>query len=157
VYNGGISIGGQASATLLPGIYYMNGGGFSFTGSGNLTATGVMIYNAPKLNSDVVSISGQGSIVMSPPMSGPYQGMAIFQDRSSSNTISISGSNATSMSISGTFYAAGGSLNVNGNGTQQTIGSQYISRFASIGGNGGFTVNWDPTLVPGSREVWLVE
>jgi hypothetical protein len=105
----------------------------------------------------VVSISGQGSIFLTPPTSGPYQGFAIFQDRASANTISISGSNATSMTISGTFYAAGGSLNVNGNGTQQTIGSQYISRFAAIGGNGGFTVNWDPTLVPGSREVWLVE
>jgi hypothetical protein len=157
VYNGGISIGGQASLTLQPGIYYMNGGGFSFTGQGDLYAAGVMIYNAPQLNSDVVGISGQGNITLSPMMAGPYQGIAIFQDRTASNTISISGSNATSMSISGTFYAAGGTLSVTGNGTQQTIGSQYISRLATIGGNGGFTVNWDPTLVPGSREVWLVE
>ena len=44
-----------------------------------------------------------------------------------------------------------------GNGTQQTIGSQYISRTAAVGGNGGFTVSWNPALVPGSREVWLVE
>lgn len=157
VYNGGISIGGQAGATLLPGIYYMNGGGFSFTGQGNLSAVGVTIYNAPLANSDVVSISGQGNIAMSPPMSGPYQGVSIFQDRSSSNTIGISGSNATSMNLSGTFYAAGGTLSVTGNGTQQTIGSQYISRLATIGGNGGFTVNWDPAQVPGTREVWLVE
>jgi hypothetical protein len=157
VYNGGISIGGQASLTLNPGVYYMNGGGFSFTGSGSLFAAGVMIYNAPQSNSDVVSISGQGSIIMSPMLSGPYQGISIFQDRSSANTIGISGSNATSMTISGTFYAAGGTLSVTGNGTQQTIGSQYISRFATIGGNGGFTVNWDPTLIPGSRDIWLVE
>ena len=157
VYNGGISIGGQASATLNPGIYYMNGGGFNFTGQGNLTANGVMIYNYPLSNSDTVSISGQGNVTMSPMLSGPYKGILVWEDRNATAPISISGSNATSMTISGTFYAASAQLNVTGNGTQQTIGSQYISNTAAIGGNGGFTVNWDPGLVPGTREVWLVE
>ena len=74
VYHGGIAISGQANLTMEPGIYYMDGGGFSFTGQGNLVANGVMIFNAPKKTSDVVSISGTGSIVMSPPTSGHLQG-----------------------------------------------------------------------------------
>src|SRR5205814_10713494 len=81
VYNGGISIGGQASATLNPGIYYMNGGGFGFTGQGTLSGTGVMIYNYPLANSDTVSISGQGSITLSPMLTGPYKGILVWQDR----------------------------------------------------------------------------
>jgi len=157
VYNGGISVGGQGSVTLNPGIYYMNGGGFNFSGSGTLIGSGVMIYNAPQGNSDTVSISGQGSITMSPMLTGPYKGILVWEDRTSATPISISGSNATLMSISGTFYAASAQLNVTGNGTQQTIGSQYISKTANVQGNGGFTVNWDPALVPGTREVWLVE
>ena len=46
-YVGGISISGNASVTLEPGIYYMKGGGFSDTGSGSVTGDGVLIVNAP--------------------------------------------------------------------------------------------------------------
>ena len=51
VYKGGISVtgGGQIPTLIMnPGIYYMDGGGFSLSGQANLTATGVMIYNAPQ-------------------------------------------------------------------------------------------------------------
>ena len=41
VYEGGISISGPAVVTLLPGIYYMKGGGFTFGGQGALTGLGV--------------------------------------------------------------------------------------------------------------------
>ena len=47
-YLGGITVTGQGSVTLSPGIYYMAGGGFSVTGSGSVTGAGVMIVNAPK-------------------------------------------------------------------------------------------------------------
>ena len=46
IYQGGISVSGQVSLQMAPGIYYMEGGGFSFTGQGNLEASGVMIVNA---------------------------------------------------------------------------------------------------------------
>ena len=35
----GIDISGQATLNMAPGIYYMDGGGFSFTGRGSLNAT----------------------------------------------------------------------------------------------------------------------
>src|SRR5262249_36315943 len=61
VYRGGISASGTASLTLQPGIYYMDGGGFSFTGQGSLLAQGVMIYNdTGNGNSDNVNVSGTG-------------------------------------------------------------------------------------------------
>jgi hypothetical protein len=157
VYIDGITVTGQANVTLMPGIYYMKCGGFNFGGMGSLTGIGVMIYNAPCSSSDVINISGQGNVTLSPPMSGPYQGLCIFQERSSTNTVSIQGAQYAAMSISGTFYVAGGLLSVTGNGQQQTIGSQYISDTLMLGGNGNYSVNWDPTLTPGKREVLLVE
>src|SRR5437667_3596854 len=45
VYHGGINVSGKGSLTLTPGIYYMDGGGFSMSGQGNLYAAGVMIFN----------------------------------------------------------------------------------------------------------------
>src|SRR5262245_40513488 len=134
VYHGGITISGKGSATLLPGIYYMDGGGFSMSGQGNLIANGVMIFNAPNSNSDTVSITGSdsGSVTLTPPTSGIYQGLTVFQARASDAPVSISGSG--SMYVTGTFYAANALMKVSGGGASQ-IGSQFISRFLEIDGN----------------------
>jgi hypothetical protein len=154
VYNGGITVSGQASLNMAPGIYYMAGGGFSFSGQGNLFAPGVMIFNAPTKSSDVVQITGTGSISMSPPQEGIYKGLTLFQDRESGNTMSVSGGGA--MDISGTFYCANGTLDVGGGGAGQ-IGSQYISRFLSIRGNGTLNIDYDPEQAIPRRIIGLVE
>lgn len=156
IYQGGISITG-GTVILSPGIYYMDGGGFSLGGSGNLFGEGVMIYNAPQSNSDTISIAGQGTVVLSPMLTGPYQGILIFQDRTSTAPVSVSGSSGAIMTITGTFYCASAPLNVSGNGSQQTIGSQYISDTLVITGNGTYACSWTPDLTPGTREVLLVE
>jgi hypothetical protein len=154
-YLGGIKISGQASLIMNPGIYYMVGGGFSFTGQGSLTAIGVMIVNLPQSNSDVININGTGAINMSPMTTGIYQGILLWQQRSSTNTIYVTG-NGTSQ-ISGTFYAAHGTLNVSGNGSQDVLGSQYISYDMKVNGNGNFAVNWNPDKVARVRVLRLVE
>jgi Flp pilus assembly protein TadG len=154
-YNGGIKVSGQASLVMNPGIYYMVGGGFSFTGQGSLTATGVMIVNLPSSNSDTITVNGTGAINMSPMMTGIYRGILLWQQRSSTNTISITG-NGTS-TISGTFYAAHGHLDVGGNGSQDVLGSQYISYTMKVNGNGNFAVNWNPDKVARVRIIRLVE
>jgi Flp pilus assembly protein TadG len=155
VFTGGIQITGQASLIMAPGIYYMDGGGFAFSGNGSLTATGVMIYNAPQKSTDIISINGNGAIDLSPPTSGIYTGISLFQDRTSTNTVSVTGNGASS--ISGTFYVAGGTLSVTGNGTSDVIGSQYISYDLSVNGNGAFSVNWGAPDVARTRIITLVE
>jgi hypothetical protein len=155
VYKGGITVSGQASLTMAPGIYYMDGGGFSFTGQGNLSADGVMIVNDPKSSSDRININGNGSVDMSPPTSGIYQGISLWQTRSSTNEIDITGNGGSQMS--GTFYAQHGTLKVTGNGGNNVIGSQYISYDVNLGGNGGFQVNWQQQATARTRIINLVE
>ena len=85
VYCGGVSITGSGAVTLtLNGTYIMNGGGFSMTGSGSLNGTNVMIYNTAvgSYTIGAISFTGSGSITVSGPASGTYQGIAFFQDRS---------------------------------------------------------------------------
>ncbi|MCI0358783.1 MAG: pilus assembly protein TadG-related protein [Planctomycetaceae bacterium] len=154
VYRGGIKISGQGSLNMAPGIYYMDGGGFEFAGQGNLLAHGVMIYNAPQSNTDVISIGGTGSIVMSPPTSGIYTGLTLFQDRESTNEMSVQGGGL--MDITGTFYCANGTLAIGGGGSGR-IGSQYISRFLAIKGNGTLTIDYNPTQAIPVRILHLVE
>jgi hypothetical protein len=156
IYHGGITATG-GTLNLAPGIYYMDGGGFSISGQANLNGTGVLIYNAPQGNNDNINITGQGTIVLSPPVTGPYQGILLFQDRTATAPVSVSGSSGTTMTISGTFYAASATLSVQGNGSQQTIGSQYISYDLVLGGNGTYFCSWSPDITPGTRDILLVE
>ena len=155
VYKGGISVTGQGMLIMQPGIYYMDGGGFAFTGQGGMQASGVMIVNAPNKSSDVVNISGSGAINLTPPTTGLYAGISLWQSRSSTNTVSVTGNGGSI--LEGTFYVAGGTLNVTGNGGNDVLGSQYISDKLVVNGNGNFAVNWDPNLVAKTRQLGLVE
>jgi hypothetical protein len=157
VYHNGISVSGTASLILNPGIYYMDGGGFSFSGQGSLTGNGVMIYNDPgNGNSGGISVTGQGAINLTAPTSGVYQGMTFFQDRTSTVTGNVSGTGGTT-TITGTFYFAGALLNVSGNGGVVNLGSQYISYDLAISGNGSINISWTPESVATMRAIYLVE
>jgi hypothetical protein len=145
VYKGGISCTGKASLTMEPGIYYMDGGGFNFDGQGDLAAEGVMIFNDPHCHSDRIKVNGMGHTKLSPPASGKYRGICLFQRRDADVPVQISGNGY--ITASGTFYAAGSEVNVHGNGSED-IGSQYICRRLSITGNAHVEVQWKPETAP---------
>jgi hypothetical protein len=153
VYKGGINVTG-GSLTLAPGIYYMDGGGFSFSGTGSLSASGVMIVNAPQSNSDNVSITGTGTINLSPMTTGLYQGISLWQTRTSTNTLTVSGGGGGS--VTGTFYAQHGTLKVSGGGGS-SVGSQYISWDVALSGNGNFGITWNPAAIAPEKDFQLVE
>jgi Flp pilus assembly protein TadG len=138
VYQGGISLTGQASLTLQPGIYYLDGGGLSLTGQGSVTGNGVMIYNAAQSASDQISLTGQGNITLTPMTSGPYANFTIFQDRTSSATMRLTGNGG--LSISGIIYGAKAPLSLTGNGSTDTYGWQIVADDASLTGNGAINV-----------------
>jgi hypothetical protein len=154
VYNGGISVTGKGDLIMRPGIYIMQGGGFSVTGQGNVTGLEVMIYNNPASNSDTISIAGSGVMKFTPPTSGPYQGILLFQNRTSTAPVSVSGGSGSSMA--GLFYAAKALMKITGGGGA-SIGSQYISDTLTIQGNGNFSIDWSAATTPGIREIYLVE
>lgn len=157
IYKGGINVSGTGNLTLEPGVYYMDGGGFQFTGQGKLVGKNVMIYNQPRPGqADGISVTGQGSMILSGPTSGPYQGLTFFQNRTSNVTGEVAGTGGET-SITGTFYFPGALLKINGNGGVANVGSQYISRELTLGGNGGINVDWDPYTVARKRAINLVE
>lgn len=154
-YIGGISIASQGSVTLNPGIYYMDGGGFSVTGQGNLTGNGIMIYNAATKNSDNINIAGQGGVVnLTPPTSGTYAGILLFQARDSIADVSVTGDGKYQMT--GTFYAARANLKVAGNGDAQ-IGSQFVSYAVTTDGGGKLQITWAPDTTGRTLYFGLVE
>jgi hypothetical protein len=155
VYKGGIHVSGQVNVKMNPGIYYMDEGGFSFTGQGSLNAEGVMVYTNPKATSDDININGTGAISFSPMSTGVYKGIGFWQGRESTNTVYVTGNGSSS--ITGTFYAKKGMLTVSGNGAQDVLGSQYISNRVNLGGNGNFNIDWKTDLTARTRIYHLVE
>jgi hypothetical protein len=169
-YTGGISVSGNGNLVLQPGIYYMEGGGFSLSGNANVsvsgpssadTGSGVLLYNAPNGNSDTISISGNGSVTLPAPTTGTYKQISIFQARASSAAISITGNGG--ININGTFYAAGAALNITGNGGLQngtpkdSIGAQYISKDMKLTGNGSFNIVYSNLNATAVRTIQIVE
>ena len=156
VYKGGISASSTANVVMMPGIYYMDEGGFQFTGSGSLIGDGVMIYNKPgNGQANGVDISAQGYVHLTPPTSGIYQGILLFQERTSNVAASVSG--GSNMDLTGTFYFAGAQLNITGSSGFGNFGSQYISNTLNVQGTGQLYVDWDPNKVAQVRLITLVE
>src|SRR5262249_32229811 len=154
LYKGGIQISGPGSVTLQPGIYYMQGGGFSFSGQGALIGNGVMIYNAPLTQSDSINVNGQGAVTISPMTTGLYQGSSFFQDRTATAPASVTGDG--NLNSSGTFYAAAASVKITGSSSNDVIGSQYISNDLTLTGNGSVSINFSGSTAK-TRNIGLIE
>jgi hypothetical protein len=155
VYRGGIAVSGNGSVTLNAGIYYLDGGGVSVSGNGSVTGKGVMIYNAPKKNSDVLNFAGNGDLNITPITNGIYQGISLFQDRNSSATLSIVGNGGVVTSVLGTIYAPKALFTIAGNGGLD--GSQVIVDQLKVSGNGDFRVNLSNSDTARVRLLGLVE
>ncbi|MGH7138759.1 MAG: TIGR03118 family protein, partial [Pirellulales bacterium] len=114
VYNGGINVQGHTSVFLEPGIYILNGGGLQVGGQATVVGNDVMIFNDPMGPADRIHVSGQGSLVLSGPDSGPYKGIAIFQDRVAGSPIAVDGQGL--IKVQGILYAPTAPIQVSGNG-----------------------------------------
>ncbi len=157
-YIGGISISGSGPVTLTAGVYYMQGGGFSVTGLGNVSGTGVTIINAPAGPSDTINVSGQARLNLTAPTSGPFQGVALFQDPNSSNPILFAGQ--ASVTLTGVAYVPTALVSIVGNAnvtidagagtaTLPPILGAMIAYDLKVDGNGVLTINPDdpPSVV----------
>lgn len=155
VYYGGLDVRGNV--TMLPGIYVMAGGGFNYHNGGTtITGTGVMIYNADNDNASCrsggggcnygaigpITSSGNPTINLVSPSSGYYQGIVVFQERTSDGatsqpTLSLQGGNSNNSVLDGLVYAVDatvnfqGGLNVSGN---MIIGNMTANGNVNIGG-----------------------
>jgi hypothetical protein len=135
-YNGGIQISGNAKVTLAAGIYNLNGGGFSAAGNAIVTGAGVLIYNAPQCLVNAINISGNASVTLSAATTGTYQGIVLFQSRTSAAPITIAGN--ASLILTGTLYSPAATVYASGNGLLDlmTAASELIAADMNVSGNG---------------------
>jgi hypothetical protein len=162
-YLGGIAVSGHASVTLAPGVYYLQGGGFSVSGQASVTGSGVTLINAPAGPSDAIRVSGQASLNLTAPSSGPFQGVTIFQDPASSDSIQFTGQ--ASVTLTGVVYVPDALVQISGNaivtvnpGAGTATLPPYLGALISydlkVDGNGILTIN--PDDPPGGASAAVV-
>ncbi len=94
-----------------------------------------------------MSLTTTGSVAISPPTQGTYQGLVAFQDRAASNTNVITGNG--NLNITGTIYTPAAPISVVANNSSTSkdgtpldkVGSQIITNTFAASGSGSFAVN----------------
>ena len=157
LYPGGIQVDQGTTAYLLPGIYWIGGGGFRTATGGSVISIasytpgvtptwggGVMIYNSklPAAVAGDISLGGSGASLKLKAFDAPsgspleiYDHIVIFQDRTVTATVTLNGA-ASSSEVEGVVYVPAGLVKLNGNGgtliTDEIIADSYL-----VDGNSG--------------------
>jgi len=113
--------GAGGSLTLNSGLYVLEKG-ISVAGT-TITGSGVTLY----IQGGGISMAGP-TVTLSPPSSGPWEGVTIFEDRSDSSAVSLAGATNT---INGLIYTPKANLSVAGGSGSQT--SLICNSFTAAG------------------------
>ena len=154
VYCGGIQVALGGTANFSPGTYILNStggpGGLSVLG-GTVNGTDVTFYNTGTggINITLSVLSLLGSVNLSAPTSGPYEGVLFFQDPSDTQAagfnISVAGSNLT-----GAYYFPSapiqflGTVDFGQNAPYTILDAQNITFLGTL----GFTIKNDYSSLP---------
>ena len=138
--------------TLQPGTYVITGQ-WAFSGNAGLAGTGVTLFftcgttttptacNAPGQAGGWLDFSGNGAMTITAPLTGPYQGMAIWYDRLNTSDLRATGNGA--QTYSGTIYASSAKYRFNGNGCAQALRALIIVKTLELNGtNACLTSNY---------------
>jgi hypothetical protein len=161
LYPGGIEVTQGRTVYLMPGIYWIGGGGLDIGGGGSIltieTETdaapdvadatwggGVMIYNSQLpdepggpiiLNSSGATMKLQALDVPDTDPDAIFNDIVIFQDRALTETVTLNGSSSIT-EVQGMIYVPGGEVKLNGNGGTLIV-DQIIANTYLIDGGGG--------------------
>jgi hypothetical protein len=126
-----IAVTGGGDLTLEPGTYVVTGG--LTLSAGALVGSGVTIYLAcadypnPCSGSGArFSQSSSGQYLATPPITGPYQGLAVFADRANTAPLTFTGSGATT--FTGTIYARQAPMELTSGGVALQLDSLIVVR-----------------------------
>jgi Flp pilus assembly protein TadG len=149
VYCGPVVLTGSAAATLSSGTYIF-AGGLSVSGSASITGNGVTLYEP----SGGVNINTSGSVTLTPPTSGTYQGITIFQNAADTTSGTIA---AATQNVQGVIYMPIAQLTLSGNGRSIVTTATIVVGNLVISGNVTINFPTSTTYTPHVVGVTLIE
>jgi hypothetical protein len=142
-YCGGITVHGNATLFFNAGTYVLAGGGMSISANTTMTGTGVTFYNTTGTGGyGAILFSGNSTVNLSAPTSGPLTGILFFQDRSipSSGAASTFTGNSSS-TFDGAIYFPTTSVSFHGNSSANGY-SIVVANELSLSGNSSIGANY---------------
>jgi hypothetical protein len=135
VYCGGMDIKG----TLIfnPGVYILDGGGFTANAQASITGTGVTIILTSSTGSSygTITINGGATISLSAPTTGATAGIVLWVDKNASYGATDKINGGSSQNINGVMYLPSQQVSFIGGSSQSTTCAQLIALTVSFSGN----------------------
>jgi hypothetical protein len=100
----------SGNITLDPGVYVLRDIDINLNGNGSLIGAGVTIF---LMGNSQFTVNGNSVVKLSPPSSGEYAGITIFQARDNASSMIVNGTSGSD--ISGFIYAPDASITYTGN------------------------------------------
>lgn len=133
-YCGWTNFNGSGTLTLNPGLYVIKNGGMTFNSGWTVTGTGVTFYLVDQ--SATITFNGNVNFKFTPPTSGTYANILIFEPSGLANTnLPINGTSGSSMQ--GLMYLP--SRDVTINSVSNVSGDKVTMVFSSLIFN---ALNW---------------
>ncbi|KRB27615.1 hypothetical protein ASD99_26495 [Mesorhizobium sp. Root695] len=139
----------SGNITLNPGVYIMRGTTIKPGGNGSLTGQGVTIF---LMESAQIYINANEKVNLSPPTSGPYAGITIFQDHGNTSALTLNGG-ANSV-LSGFIYAPDAPISYAGNSDMSAQGDCLRLVGNTIQMTGNSSVTSDCAAALGNRAMY---
>lgn len=135
--------------TLEPGIYVLRGGEVKLGGNGSLIGHGVTIF---LLEDAEFRINANQVVQLSPPDTGDYAGITLYQERGNTSPLVVNGGAASE--ITGFVYAPSAHVFHAGNSTNTAVGKclRIVGNTVEMTGNSGVSVDCEGEL--GGRSMY---
>jgi Tfp pilus assembly protein PilX len=150
---GSISVSSSGHLNMGAGEYVIDGS-FTVSSSGSVNAPGVLLYftcagslgvptacAAPGSAGGGLSLTSSGNVTITPPTSGTYAGITIYQDPNDDTTLNLSSSG--SLTVSGTLYAPDAPLTDSSSGSVETLQSVIDVASVALSSSGGLNVDYN--------------
>ncbi|MCC6539033.1 MAG: hypothetical protein IT162_15885 [Bryobacterales bacterium] len=119
-YCGGIDLSTQRTVNFAAGLYVLQGGGLKITSGAAVNGTDVTFFNTGSASyaKGNISITGQATVNLRAPRSGPYEAMLIWEDRNLASQGPNHVEGGTESNLEGIIYMPRADLNyAGGSGT----------------------------------------
>lgn len=135
--------------TLNPGTYVMRNVTIKPGGNGSLTGQGVTIF---LMEGSQLYINANEVVNLSPPSTGPYAGITIFQGHGNTSALTINGGSGSV--VSGFIYAPDAAITYAGNSDMSSAGGCLRLVADTVTMTGNSAIKSDCSAELGSREMY---
>jgi hypothetical protein len=135
VYSSTLSL--NATTTLNPGVYILNGG-IKVTGNNTkITGNGVMLFIGDGGSFD---LGGGSNVNLTPPTSGPYKNILVFQSRTNNSALKITGGSSAGLTFGGILYAPASSQVTLSTGGAALAVTAVVAQNVKVAGSAQVTI-----------------